>query len=158
MLNLGNPRKKRQSLALIAAGTGRGEGILFWNGQPYRPVPSEGGHADFAPNSDQGIDRLRYPRAQYLHVSYERILSGPGLQAIDEFLCDNKKNEPAWLAEKIKVSNPTAEIAQAEMAQQALDLFASNYGAEAGNLALKTFSLDGGFVGGGVVPKLITKL
>ena len=97
-------------------------------------------------------------------MSYERILSGPGLYAIYEFLRDTKKNEPTWLAEKIRAGNPAAEIAhaglqgQAEIAKQALDLFASIYGAEAGNLALKALSLDGVYVGGGIAPKLITKL
>ncbi len=164
ILNAGNPPKKRQALALVAAGTGLGEGILFWDGKSYRPMPSEGGHADFAPNDDQEIELLRYLRSQYLHVSYERILSGPGLHAIYEFLRDTKKNEPTWLAEKIKAGNPAAEIAQAglqgqaEIAKQALELFASIYGAEAGNLALKALSLDGVYVGGGIAPKLITKL
>ncbi|HSA86072.1 MAG TPA: glucokinase [Nitrospira sp.] len=164
VLNVGNPPKKRQALALIAAGTGLGEGISFWDGKSYRPLPSEGGHADFAPNNDQEIDLLRYLRSQYLHVSYERILSGPGIHAIYEFLRDTKKNEPTWLAEKIKVGNPPAEIAQAglqgqaEIAEQTLDLFASIYGAEAGNLALKALSLDGVYVGGGIAPKLIAKL
>ena len=164
VLNVGNPPKKRQALALIAAGTGLGEGILFWDGQSYRPMPSEGGHTDFAPSNDQEIELLRYLRGQYLHVSYERLLSGPGLHAIYEFLRDTKKNEPTWLAEKIKVGNPAAEIAQAglqgqaEIAKQALELFASIYGAEAGNLALKALSLDGVYVGGGIAPKLITKL
>ena len=164
VLNVGNPPKKRQALALIAAGTGLGEGILFWDGKSYRPMPSEGGHTDFAPNNDQEIELLRYLRGQYLHVSYERLLSGPGLHAIYEFLRDTKKNEPTWLAEKIRVGNPPAEIAQAglqgqaEIAKQALELFASIYGAEAGNLALKGLSLDGVYVGGGIAPKLITKL
>ncbi|MGC4097704.1 MAG: glucokinase [Nitrospira sp.] len=164
VLNVGNPPKKRQALALIAAGTGLGEGILFWDGKSYRPMPSEGGHTDFAPNNDQEIELLRYLRGQYLHVSYERLLSGPGLHAIYEFLRDTKKNEPTWLAEKIRVGNPPAEIAQAglqgqaEIARQALELFASIYGAEAGNLALKALSLDGVYVGGGIAPKLITKL
>jgi len=164
VLNTGNPPKKRQALALIAAGTGLGEGILFWDGKSYRPMPSEGGHTDFAPSNDLEIELLRYLRGQYLHVSYERILSGPGLHAVYEFLRDTKKNEPTWLAEKIKVGNPAAEIAQAglqgqaEIAKQALDLFASIYGAEAGNLALKALSLDGVYVGGGIAPKLITKL
>ncbi|MGE3976505.1 MAG: glucokinase [Nitrospira sp.] len=164
ILNAGNPPNKRQALALVAAGTGLGEGILFWDGKTYRPMPSEGGHADFAPNNDQEIELLRYLRSQYLHVSYERILSGSGLHAIYEFLRDTKKNEPTWLAEKVKVGNPAAEIAQAglqgqaEIAKQALDLFASIYGAEAGNLALKALSLDGVYVGGGIAPKLITKL
>lgn len=164
VLNVGNPPKKRQAFALIAAGTGLGEAILFWDGKSYRPMPSEGGHADFAPNNDQEIELLRYLRGQYLHVSYERILSGPGLHAVYEFLRDTKKNEPTWLAEKIKVGNPAAEIAQAglqgqaEIAKQALELFATIYGAEAGNLALKVLSLDGVYVGGGIAPKLITKL
>jgi glucokinase len=164
VLNVGHPPKKRQALALIAAGTGLGEGILFWDGKSYRPMPSEGGHTDFAPSNDQEIDLLRYLRGQYLHVSYERILSGPGLHAIYEFLRDTKKNEPTWLAEKIKAGNPAAEIAQAglqgqaEIATQALELFVSIYGAEAGNLALKALSLDGVYVGGGIAPKLITKL
>jgi glucokinase len=164
VLNPGNPPKKRQALALIAAGTGLGEAILFWDGKSYRPMPSEGGHSDFAPNNDQEIELLRYLRGQYLHVSYERVLSGPGLHAIYEYLRDTKKNEPTWLAEKVKAGNPAAEIAeagltgQAEIAKQALDLFASIYGAEAGNLALKALSLDGVYIGGGIAPKLIQKL
>jgi glucokinase len=164
VLNPGVPPKKRQALALIAAGTGLGEAILFWDGKSYRPMPSEGGHADFAPNNDQEIELLRYLRGQYLHVSYERVLSGPGLHAIYEYLRDTKKNEPTWLAEKVKAGNPAAEIAeaglkgQADIAKQALDLFASIYGAEAGNLALKALALDGVYIGGGIAPKLIQKL
>jgi glucokinase len=164
VLNPGNPPQKRQALALIAAGTGLGEAILFWDGKSYRPMPSEGGHADFAPNNDYEIELLRYLRSQFLHVSYERVLSGPGLNAIYEYVRDTKKNEPTWLAEKIKAGDPAAEIAeaglkgQADIAKQALDLFASIYGAEAGNLALKALSLDGVYVAGGIAPKLIKKL
>lgn len=164
VLNPGSPPRKRQALALIAAGTGLGEGILFWDGKSYRPMPSEGGHADFAPTNDYEIDLLRYLRTQYLHVSYERVVSGPGLHAVYEFIRESKRNEPTWLAEKIKAGNPAAEIAaaglqgQAEIAVQALDLFASVYGAEAGNLALKALSLDGVYVAGGIAPKIITKL
>ncbi len=164
VLNQGNPPKTKRALALIAAGTGLGEAILFWDGHRYRPMPSEGGHADFAPNSDSEIDLLRHLRGSYLHVSYERVLSGAGLHAIYEFLRDTKRNEPTWLAEKIKVGDPAAVIVeaglkgQAEIAQQTLDLFASIYGAEAGNLALKALALDGVYVAGGIAPKLIAKL
>ena len=163
-LNAGTLPSHKQAIALIAAGTGLGESILFWDGSRYRPMPSEGGHTDFAPNSDQEIDLLRYLRGQYLHVSYERVLSGPGLLAIYEYLRDAKKNEPTWLAEKIKAGDPAAEIAeaglkgQAEIAKQALDLFASLYGAEAGNLALKAMAINGVYLGGGIAPKLLTKL
>jgi glucokinase len=163
-LNAGTPPKQKQSIALIAAGTGLGESILYWDGSRYRPMPSEGGHADFAPNSDIEIELLRHVRTQYLHVSYERVLSGPGLHAIYEFLRDTKKNEPTWLAEKIKAGDPAAEIAaaglkgQAQIAEQTLDLFASIYGAEAGNLALKAMAVNGIYLGGGVAPKLLSKL
>jgi glucokinase len=164
VLNPGTPPKQKHAMAVLAAGTGLGEAILSWDGNAYRPIPSEGGHSDFAPNNDMEIELLRYLRSQYLHVSYERVLSGPGLHAIYEFIRDSKKNEPTWLAEKIRVSDPAAVIAeaglkgQAEIAKQALELFASIYGAEAGNLALKALTLDGVFLGGGIAPKLIAKL
>ena len=163
-LNTGTLPSHKQAIALIAAGTGLGEAILFWDGNRYRPVPSEGGHTDFAPNSDQEIELLRYIRSQYLHVSYERVLSGPGLLAIYEYVRDAKKNEPTWLAEKIKAGDPAAEIAeaglkgQADIAKQALDLFASIYGAEAGNLALKAMAVNGVYLGGGIAPKILPKL
>ncbi|TLY29266.1 MAG: glucokinase [Nitrospirae bacterium] len=164
ILNVGAPPPTKGAMALIAAGTGLGEAILFWDGVRYRPMPSEGGHADFAPNSDIEIELLRYLRASYLHVSYERVLSGSGLHAIYEFLRDNKKNEPTWVAERLRIGDPAAVIAeiglnkQAEICIQALDLFASIYGAEAGNLALKVLALDGIYLGGGIAPKLLPKL
>ncbi len=164
VLNAGTPPKTKGAMALIAAGTGLGEAILFWDGTTYKPMPSEGGHSSFAPTSDLEIELLRYLRTQYTHVSYERVLSGMGLHAIYEFLRDTKKNEPTWLAEKIKVGDPAAIIAeaglkkQAEIAIQALDLFATIYGAEAGNLALKAMALDAVYVGGGIAPKLLAKL
>ncbi len=163
-LNPGAPPRTKGAMALIAAGTGLGEAILFWDGARYHPMPSEGGHCSFAPTSDLEIELLRYLRAQYTHVSYERVLSGMGLNNIYEFLRDTKKNEPTWLAEKIKVGDPAATIAeaglkkQAEIAVQALDLFATIYGAEAGNLALKALAFDGLYLGGGIAPKLIAKL
>jgi glucokinase len=163
-LNVGNPPPHNQALALIAAGTGLGEAILFWNGSRYQPMPSEGGHADFAPNNDNEIELLRHLRSNYLHVSYERVVSGPGLHAIYDYVRDSKRNEPTWLAEQIKAGNPAAVIAeaglkgQAEIATQTLDLFASVYGAEAGNLALKAMALNGVYLGGGVAPKLLAKL
>jgi glucokinase len=91
-LNAGTRPSHKQAIALIAAGTGLGESILFWDGSRYRPMPTEGGHTDFAPNSDQEIDLLRHIRSQYLHVSYERVLSGPGLLAIYEWAILRQKS------------------------------------------------------------------
>lgn len=164
VLNAGSQPKTTQAIGLIAAGTGLGEAILFWDGVRYQPMPSEGGHGDFAPNSDLEIELLRHLRTVHLHVSYERVLSGDGLHTIYEFLRDTKKNEPTWIAERIKVEDPPAVIAeaglkkQADIAVQALDLFVSIYGAEAGNLALKAMAINGVYLGGGIAPKLLTKL
>jgi glucokinase len=164
VLNPGGPNRPGAAMALIAAGTGLGEAILYGDGTAYHPMPSEGGHCSFAPTSDLEIDLLRHLRGSYLHVSFERILSGAGLAAIYEFLRDTKRNEPTWLAERIKVGDPAAVIAevglagQAEICKQALDLFVSIYGSEAANLALKSLSLNGLYVGGGIAPKILPKM
>jgi len=150
--------------ALLAPGTGLGEAILFWDGETYHPYPSEGGHASFAPTSDMEIELLRYLRSSYLHVSFERILSGEGLHLIYQFFRDTQKNEPTWFAEQIPTGDPAALIAEAalkgqpDICVQALDLFISILGGEAGNLALKTLSLGGLFLAGGIPPKILPKL
>lgn len=152
--------------ALIAAGTGLGEaGLLAEPDGTYRPFPSEGGHVDFAPRNELELDLLRYLMGRYEHVSYERVLSGPGLHNIYEFLRDTgRAEEPAALAAAIQHGDPSAEISKAGLdgssaiAVQALDIFISIYGAEAGNLALKVVATGGTFIGGGIAPKIISKL
>ncbi len=149
---------------LLAAGTGLGQALLLWTGKDYHICPSEGGHSDFAPNNDLEIDLLRYLRTSYLHVSYERVLSGPGLHSIYQFFRDTKKNEPTWFAEKLPTGDPTALIAEAgltgkpDICKDALQLFVSIYGAEAGNMALKTLAMGGVYLGGGIAPKIISAL
>ncbi len=150
--------------ALVAPGTGLGEAILFWDGERYHPMPSEGGHASFAPTSDIEIDLLRYIRTSFLHVSVERVLSGEGLHTIYQFLRDTKKNEPTWFAELLPTGDPPALITEAalngkpDICVQALDLFVSILGAEAGNLALKTLARGGVYLGGGIVPHILPRL
>lgn len=150
--------------AVMAVGTGLGEAILFWDGDRYRPSPSEGGHASFAPTSDIEIELLRYLRTNYLHVSFERVLSGEGLHLIYQFLRDTKKNEPTWFAERLPTGDPGTLITEAglqgkpDICVQALDLFVSIFGAEAGNLALKTFAVGGIYLAGGIAPKILSKL
>ncbi|MDH4192631.1 MAG: glucokinase [Nitrospirota bacterium] len=149
---------------LLAAGTGLGESLLLWTGSEYRICPSEGGHADFAPTNDLEIDLLRYLRTSHLHVSYERVLSGPGLHSIYQFLRDTKKNEPTWFAEKLPTGDPAALIAEAgltgkpDICRDALQIFISIYGAEAGNMALKALALGGVYLGGGIAPKILPAL
>ncbi len=159
----GLPRKG--NIAVIASGTGLGEAILYWDGAQHHPIATEGGHADFAPRNDLEIGLLRYLQKEFGHVSYERVLSGPGLFNIYRFLRDSGiAPEPEWLRLRIAEGDPgtlVSEIGLAEehpLCTQALDLFASIYGAEAGNLALKAFAVGGVYVGGGIAPKILPKL
>jgi glucokinase len=152
--------------ALIAAGTGLGEAILYDDGRHFHPLASEGGHADFAARNDLEIALLRYLIGRFGHVSYERVLSGPGLFNIYSFLKESGRfEEPAWLAERLAaavdvsaVISETALAHQAEISVKALDMFVSVYGAEAGNLALRAKAVRGIYVGGGIAPKILDKL
>jgi glucokinase len=152
--------------ALIAAGTGLGQSILYDDGHHFRPLASEAGHADFAPRNDTEIELLRYLIGRFGHVSYERVVSGPGLVNIYRFLKEMRgMAEPAALAKKFSVGeDPGAVISQAALADEfeicvkALDLFVSVYGAEAGNLGLRAKSVRGLYIGGGIAPKIVAKL
>jgi glucokinase len=164
VLNPGTP-SAAGSRALISAGTGLGEAGLLAESGGYHPFPSEGGHADFAPRNELEIELLRHLMGRFGRVSYERVLSGPGLFNIYQFLRDTGRGqEPAWLAEQIGQGDPSAEITKsalegkAEISVQALDIFVSIYGAEAGNLALKIVATGGVFIGGGIAPKIVSKL
>ncbi len=164
VLNEGSPPKEG-NMGLIAAGTGLGEAIFYWDGNRYHPLASEGGHTDFAPRNSLEIDLLRNLETSFGHVSYERVVSGPGLLSIYNFLKDSDHHsEPPWLAEKLASGDPSAVISEvalteeAEICVKALDLFVSIYGAEAGNLALKSNAIRGLYVGGGIAPKILKKL
>jgi glucokinase len=163
VLQPGLPRQG--NIVVIAAGTGLGEGILYWDGKRHHPIASEGGHADFAPQSDLEVELLAYLRREFGHVSYERLLSGPGLFNIYRFLRDSGfALEPEWLRARMAQGDPSAAVSQIGLAGEhplctrALDLFCSVYGAEAGNLALKALAVGGVYVGGGIALKILPKL
>ncbi len=166
VLNPGVQPKRKGNVAVIAAGTGLGEAMLYWDGQRHNPLASEGGHADFAPQSDPEIELLRYLRDQLGgHVSFERVLSGPGYMNIYTFLRDKGYHpEPPWLAEKLKSGIPSATITQLGLAGEdplcvaTNEMFSTLYGAEAGNLALKCVAVGGVYVGGGIAPKMLPAL
>ena len=152
--------------ALIAAGTGLGEGILVWDGKQHFPMPSEGGHSDYAPRNEDEIDLLRFLQQKYQgRISFERVVSGMGFTNIYEFLRDVRgMEEPAWLAERMAAEDPNAVITELALASKSeicvktLDMFVSAYGAEAGNLALKVLSIGGLYIGGGIGPRIVEKL
>jgi glucokinase len=152
--------------ALISAKTGLGVAGLYWDGHRHHPFACEGGHADFAPTNDIQMELLTYLRKKYDRVSYERILSGPGIRNIYEFLRDtHKAEEPAWLREQIDAAHdPSPLISQfalegkAAICEQALSIFVGVFGAEAGNSALQYMSTGGIFIGGTIAAKIVPKM
>lgn len=161
-LNQGKPDPGGQA-ALIAAGTGLGEGFFAPCKGELVPFPSEGGHSSFSPCSRLEIALLEYLMDKYGHVSSERVLSGPGLLNIYSFLRDTKSaREPHSLAEDLEeADDPSALISSRalkgspEIAVQALETFTAIYGSAAANLALKVKATGGVFVGGGIAPKIV---
>lgn len=153
--------------AVVAAGTGFGEAILYWDGRTHHAIATEGGHADFAPNTSEEDGLLQYLRPKFEgHVSYERILSGPGLFNVYQYLRDRGGvQEAPALAEQLRAGgDPGRLIGQFGIEEndplcvESLRLFAGVYGAEAGNWALKTLALGGVLIGGGIAPKILPAL
>ena len=164
VLNPGAP-DARGNRAVIAAGTGLGEVGLFWDGREYRPFASEGGHADFAPRNHLEMGLLDYLLKRHPRVSVERVVCGQGLFTIYQFLKDQGHGEePKWLADQMRQKDPPAVITEnalggkSALCTQALDLFVSLYGAEAGNMALKVMATGGVYLGGGIAPKIVARL
>lgn len=152
------------NIAVVAAGTGLGEAILFWDGATHQVIATEGGHCDFAPNSALEDELLHFLRDEYAgHVSYERLVSGPGVHAIYRFLRQQSElKESSELATALKeAQDPGALIGEwalkhgDPLATRTLTLFAQLYGREAGNLALKSLSRGGVLIGGGIAPKIV---
>jgi glucokinase len=152
-------------IAIIAAGTGLGESALVFEAGRYYAVPSEGGHATFAPQNDEQIELYRYLRARFDHVSVERVLSGPGLFNIYSFIRTRRASEePKWLTELLEEEDAGAVISEAALnhrdpeCEHALAMFVDIYGAEASNLALKVLALGGVYLSGGIAPKILPAL
>jgi glucokinase len=154
------------NVAVIAAGTGLGEGGLCWTGSRYAAIASEGGHASFSPSDPLEMELWAYLRQRHGHLSWERILSGPGLVSIYEFVRHrDPAAEPDWFAAELAaapdragVISRAAQEGRCELAAVALDLFVLLYGEEAGNLTLKLMATGGLYVGGGIAPKIVARL
>lgn len=153
--------------ALIAAGTGLGEAILFSDGLgAYQVSASEGGHVDYAPNNEPEIELLRYLWSRFGHVSWERVVSGAGIVNIYDFLSHTGQySEPTHISSHIvdatdraAAITQTAQAGESSRCVEALDFFLRNYGAAAGNLALKALATGGLYIGGGIAPKLAQQI
>jgi glucokinase len=164
VLQKGAPNPKGNA-AVISAGTGLGEAGMYFDGKTLQPFAGEGGHASFAPEDDLQGELLHFLAKRFGHVSCERLLSGPGLVNIYEFLRDTGRGaEKSAVVEKMRHEDPAAVISQAALADEsqlcvdALELFVQIYGAEAGNLALKILATGGVYIGGGIAPKILREL
>ncbi len=151
---------------ILAAGTGLGEAGLYFDGKRLRPFACEGGHTDFGPQNDLEIELLKFLQEKYGHVSYERILSGPGIYNLYEFLIRSKIEQRVESLEKELEKHPEPQVIitkkgvnkENKICERVIDWFVSIYGAEAGNAALKFFALGGVYIGGGIAPNILEKL
>jgi len=160
-----NPNAESQAgnIAVIAAGTGLGEAILYWDGNKHQPMATEGGHTDFAANNAQQDLLLAYLRKIFPdHVSCERILSGIGFSHLYDFLCDQGFAPSCPLVpdtnsdtDRNAVISQLGVAGEDPLCAEVVRMFVELYGAETGNLALKSLATGGIFIGGGIGPKIL---
>ena len=150
---------------VVAAGTGLGVAGLVLEGKFHRPFATEGGHADFAPRNALECELMLHLAHRFGRVSNERILSGAGLTNVYDFLRDTGRGEePDWLTQRFRGEDRAKVISMcgldrsSALCSQALDIFASVYGAVAGNMALLFLATDGVYLGGGIAPKVLARL
>jgi glucokinase len=162
---LNEGKQQNGHIAVIAAGTGLGQAMLFWDGARHQPCSTEGGHADFAPRDEVEIEMLRFLMQRFPRVTYERVLSGPGIVNIFRFLDEGlKKPVSPEVRERMRTDDPGAVISEAATegscgtCSMALDMFIRIYGAQAGNLALTLMATGGVYVGGGIIAKILPRV
>jgi glucokinase len=153
------------NMAIIAPGTGLGEAGLFWDGALYAPFATEGGHCDFAPRNELDMELLEYLQEKYQIVSWERLVSGPGIYDTFKFLRDVRHmHVPDWLEQDLLEKDPAATISGNAIAQKVsiciktMELFVRYLAREAANLVFKMKSTGGLFIGGGIPPRIINLL
>ena len=152
-------------IGILAPGTGLGQSFVHIKSGQYYVMASEGGHADFAPTNDIEIELLRYLKSKYGRVSYERVLSGPGLVNVYKFLRDTGfAQEPPELSKRLRDEDPGRVITSAgktglyDICTRTLDIFASVLGAQAANLVLTVMATGGIYLGGGIPTVIYKKL
>ena len=163
-LNPGEPQTGGNTV-LIAPGTGLGQALLLADQGGYRPMASEGGHADFAPNDESELELWRFLHRRFGHVSIERVLSGQGLVNIFEWLRSSDDRKPSnAVLQAMDVEDPAAVITRYAnndddaLCWEALQRFCRILGAVAANLALTGMATGGVYLGGGIPPKILPAL
>lgn len=152
-------------IALMGAGTGLGQGFLLWEGDHYRVLASEAGHGDFAPSGELQSGLLQFLRRQFGRVSWERLVSGPGIANVYQYLLASAvAPEQPTVHDEMEQEDPAAVIIRHGLAKtdclshRALDLFCEIFGAQAGNLALTVVSTGGVYLAGGIAPRIVERL
>jgi len=165
-----NAQNKKGNIAVIAAGTGLGQAILYWDGEHHRPIATEGGHSDFAAQSKQQDQLLNYLRKRFNdHVSWERVLSGDGFGYLYDFLVDtgyapacpavpSENDVSAYAGDRNAIISRLGINQEDPICIEVVRLFVELYAAESGNLALKCLATGGVFIGGGIGPKILPAL
>lgn len=161
----GNASRLPGNAAIIAPGTGLGEAGLYWDGKAYHPFATEGGHCEFSPRSEEDLELYRYLKEKYGIVSWERIISGPGIFNIYRFLLEIKKREePSWLGRELEQGDPAAVISNTALEQglpickETMEWFVRYLACESTSLVLKLKATGGLFIGGGIPPRILAFL
>jgi len=161
LLNPGNAKLGGNG-CIISAGTGLGEAGLYWDGQAFHPFASQGGHTDFSPSNEVEFKLFQWLAKRHGHISWERVVSGPGLVNIYQFLCEESRVQlnPSFEAadDQAALISQLALQKSDSICEEALHLFIRCYAAEAGNHALKLMATGGVYIGGGIAPKIIEQL
>ncbi len=151
--------------SIVSAGTGLGEAGIYWDGANYRPFSSEGGHTDFSPSNLLEYELFEWLSERHGHVSWERLVSGPGLESIYRFLCSYRQQAaPSWLQSDMQSKGIAPAVSAAALGgrdplcAESLDLFIELYGREAGNHALKLMAKGGVYLGGGIAPRILPRI
>jgi glucokinase len=159
-LQEGTPNEN-STVAVIAAGTGLGQAYLHRVDDGWQPFPTEAGHADFAPRTDRELELVRMLRERYGRAEVEQVISGPGLLNLHRF---THRGGQCLVVDDLDAPDAPALVSQAALGgrcqgcAEALRMFVSAYGAEAGNLALRTMSTAGVYIGGGIARKILPAL
>lgn len=155
-------KMKNGNIGLIAAGTGLGEALVFYDGTKYCPYASEGGHVDFSPGSQLETELWEFLYSHQGNVEAEDVISLSGLEKIYEFmLVVNRATKADWFKKARFKAGKLIEMALAgkdDIAVKTLDVFIDCYASEAANLALKGMTLGGIYLGGGIAPHIMTAL
>ena len=152
-------------IGVLAPGTGLGQAYIYTNAGQRHILPSEGGHSDFAPTNDVEVRLFQYLKSKYDHVSYDSILSGPGLNSIYTFLKETGfAPEPPELEKRLREEDPgkvittSGKAGEYELCTEALNIFASLLGTQAGNMVLNLLATGGIYLGGGIPAAIYEKL